>query len=114
MKRSRRAMLGKWWQIIASQDASGKSAAAYCRENGIGAASFFAWKRRLVGVWRRSREVKFIELKATGGGADAQRTAAIEVIVGRRRVLVRRGFDRELLAEVVGVLEQMEGIGGTA
>jgi hypothetical protein len=53
----------------------------------------------------------FVELTTRTDGADARRSGEIEVVVGRRRVLVRRGFDRELLAEVVGVLEEMEGMG---
>ena len=102
MKRSRRSTLEKWCRIIEAQEASGKFAAVYCREHRIGRASFYAWKRRLAGVRGRSPEVKFVELRTVGGGADG-----IEVVVGRRRVLVHSGFDCELLAEVVGVLEQM-------
>lgn len=100
MKRSRSAAEEKWRRIIEAQAASGKRAAVYCRERGIGEASFYAWKGRLR---RWPREVKFVELKTIGGG-----TGGMEVVVGGRRVVVRPGFDRNLLAEVIGVLEGME------
>jgi hypothetical protein len=102
MKRSRPAAEEKWRGIIAAQEASGKTAAGYCRKHRVGMASFYAWKRRLGRVQGQSAEVKFVELKTVGGGVDG-----IEVVVGRRHVLVRRGFDRALFAEVVGVLEEM-------
>lgn len=109
MKRSRRAAWEKWRRIIEAQEASGKTAAAYCREHQIGAASFYAWKRRLGRRGKRLPAMGFVELTTRTDSADTQRTGEIEVVVGRRRVLVRRGFERELLAEVVGVLERMEG-----
>ena len=114
MKRSGRAAREKWGQIIAAQDASGKAAAAYCREHQIGTASFYAWKRRLGRTGKRLPATGFVELTTRTERADAQGTGEIEVVVGRRRVLVRRGFDPHLLAEVVGLLEQMEGDTGEA
>lgn len=107
MKRSRPAARAKWGRIIEAQAGSGRTAAAYCRENGIGVASFYAWKRRLGRTGKRLPTMGFVELKARADSVDAGRTDGIEVVVGRRRVLVRRGFDRVLLAEVVGVLEEM-------
>ena len=92
------------------------SIAAYCRERGIGQASFFAWKRRL----RPGAPAKgFVEVKtaaeaqpAGGDGAEGKASAAegkasaIEVCLGGgRRLLVRPGFDRELLVAMIGILE---------
>jgi len=98
MKRSRRATREKWQRIIVAQEASGKTAAAYCRENGIGTASFYAWKRRLGRRGKRLPAMGFVELTTRTDRADAQRAGAIEVVVGRRRVLVRRGFDPHLVS----------------
>lgn len=111
MKRSRRATREKWQRLIEAQAGSGKTAAAWCRENGIGAASLYGWRRRLGRKRKRLPAMGFVELRARTDSTDAQSTGGIEVAVGRRRVLVRRGFDRELLAEVVGVLEELEGVG---
>ena len=58
-----------------AQEASGKQASVYCREQRIGKASFYAWKRRLAGVRARLREVKFVELKTVESGAIATRPA---------------------------------------
>ena len=78
---------------------------------GLSKASFFAWKRRLQIVLPAS---DFVEVHATAelgrGGGDADgvqgEVATIEVCCrGGRRVLLRRGFDRVLLIEAIGVLE---------
>ena len=111
MNESRRAAREKWRQIIKSQRGSGSSIAGYCRERGIGQASFFAWKRRL----RPGAQAKgFVEVKAAAeaqpaGGDGAEGAAlAIEVCLGGgRRLLVRPGFDRELLVAMIGILEGM-------
>jgi hypothetical protein len=105
----------KWHQIILSQRRSGQTVAAYCRQRGIGQASFFAWKRRLRSA---SGTTEFVEIKAAAEAmpdADAANETisttqggawAIEVCVrGGRRVRVRPGVNRELLIETIAVLE---------
>jgi hypothetical protein len=83
------------------QPGSGLSIAAYCREQRISQPSFFAWKRRL----NNGVDSGFVEVTA----ASPERSFAgdtIEICLrGDRRLLVRRGFDRELLSELVTVLE---------
>ena len=109
MNESHRAAREKWRQIIKSQRGSGLSIAAYCRERGIGQASFFAWKRRL----RPGAQAKgFVEVKtaaaaqpAGGDGAEGEALAIEVCLGGGRRLLVRPGFDRELLVAMIGVLE---------
>ena len=75
--------------------------AAFCRRNAIPASSFFAWKRRLSDVVVAPA---FVEAKIAARGPGA---GVIEVrLRGGRRVRVcRDGFDRDLLTEVVAVLE---------
>ena len=102
MSQTRRGAREKWRQIIEAQQASGQTVAAYCRGHGIGQASFFAWKRRLRAA---APATEFVEVKAVAGVKPVS-TDGIEVcLAGGRRLLVRPGFDRDLFAELIGVLE---------
>jgi transposase-like protein len=105
----------KWREIISRQQVGGLSIAAFCRDNAVPASSFFAWKRRLSqgraaqkgptpAAARPTPVGAFIEAKLLP--ARPHRVDAIEVrLRGGRRVLVRPGFDRPLLAQVLTVLE---------
>src|SRR5687767_3547021 len=122
----------KWREIIERQQASGLSIAAFCRDDGVPASSFFAWKRRLAasppGVSAAvptnapaavpapatvtaaapaSSFPGFVEATVPDiRSAAAAAAAAIQVrLRGGRRLLVGRGFDRDLLAEVVAFFE---------
>jgi transposase-like protein len=121
MSQARRANGDKGQQLIDDQRTSGDTVAAFCRDRQIGQASFFAWRRRL-----SSRQAspplrqaspplrqasppppRFVEVMPAVA-ADAADASAIEVrLRGGRRLLVRHGFDRELLVATIGVLERI-------
>jgi hypothetical protein len=106
MNKSQLPRADEWRQIIDGQRPSGLTVAAYCRDRGIKDSAFYAWKRRLRSPAKPNRLSKpaFIELKPSSPSA----TAAIEICLrGERRLLVRRGFDRDLLIEVVRALESV-------
>ena len=111
----------KWRELLVRQRGSGLSVAEFCRRHRVPASSFFAWKRRLPEM---CAPPAFVEAKIsdasrgagqTSGGGPAGgvewadrlgRAGKIEIRLRRgRRLLVSRGFDRDLLAEVVAVLE---------
>ena len=97
----------KWRDLIERQRASGLSVAGFCRRDGVAASSFFAWKRKL---GSSPATPAFVEATVAGTRpppTPAARSAGrIEVrLRGGRRVRVGRGFDRDLLAEVVVALE---------
>jgi transposase-like protein len=96
----------QWRQIIDAQRPSGLTVAAYCRDRGIKDSAFYAWKRRLRSPVKPSRLSKpaFVEVKPLKTSA----VEAIEVCLrGERRLLARRGFDRELLIELIRALESI-------
>jgi hypothetical protein len=93
----------KWRDLIERQRAGGLSVAAFCRDNGVAASSFFAWKRQLAAT---PAAPAFVEATVTGAPTTTRSAGRIEVrLRGGRRVRVGRGFDRGLLAEVVAALE---------
>ncbi len=49
----------KWLGLIAEQEQSGKTVAAFCRERGVPASQIFAWKRRV----REKASVGFVQLR---------------------------------------------------
>jgi len=80
--------------------------AAFCRRAEISQPSFYAWRRKL-----RS-EVTFAEVKVSpataskGGLNAAAETSGIELrLPGGRSVVVRTGFDRRTLLELLDFLE---------
>jgi hypothetical protein len=120
-----------WRQALADWSGSGLSKMAFCRERGLSPSAFHWWRGELArrDAARRSRssspssptaqETKagptFVAVRlAEGavGGAAVRFTAeggvegVVEVLLrGGRRVRVGSGFDGELLAQVVRVLE---------
>src|SRR5271170_6366050 len=89
----------KWEEIVQRQRASGLSVAAFCRREEIAAASFYYWKRRLT----NAGAPVFVEAKVVETPPPSN---VITIrLRGGRRLMVRPGVDRELLAEVVAVLE---------
>ena len=94
----------EWRQVIDGQRASGLTVGAYCRDRGIKDSAFYAWKRRLRSPAKlnRSSSPAFVEVRPPKTPA----VGGIEICLrGERRLLVRRGFDRDLLIDLVRTLE---------
>lgn len=102
MKASGSDTFQKWRELVLQQRSSGLSVAKFCARHGIAVPSLYAWRRRLAAT------PAFVEAKVAG--APGTRSAGvIEVrLCGGRRLLVRReNFDRELLLDVVAALESL-------
>ena len=100
----------RWRKLLEDQRVSGLPISAFCRERGIAAASLFAWRRRLTGGEQMFKPVKIAATPeparrgVSGGGGEG----AIELYLsGARRLIVRRGFDRQLLVDVIHALESL-------
>ena len=118
-KPTKESAAARWRKLIDQQRESGLPVSAYCRERGLSAASMFAWKRRLrpAGELPVRESFKPVKLVAETLRASAERSdGAIELRVcgGRcggqgpeRHVMVRRGFDRQLLLDLVQALESL-------
>ena len=99
----------KWRDRVDRQRSGGLSVAEFCHRHGLAQSSFFAWKRKLaVSSVTPVAPVApaFIEARVVGTGAAVARTDRIQIrLRGGRRLIAGRGFDRDLLAEVVAVVE---------
>jgi transposase-like protein len=94
-----------WRRLIHEQERSGASIKAFCRSKGVSQPSYFAWRK------------KFTQDKVTNARADfvavqvvpktVARSNSIEIVLDRgRRVRVEPGFNRQLLSDVLAVLEE--------
>jgi transposase-like protein len=106
----KRTISGEQWRtIISEQPASGLSIAAYCRQRRVPEASFYAWRRKLRDT------THFAEVRLAPEPAMA--SSAIELRLSNGRcVLVRAGFERQTLLELLATLEHGAGdaAGGAA
>jgi hypothetical protein len=93
----------KWRGVVAEQQQSGQSAAAFCRERGICAPQFYAWKKRL----NQAARDQFLAVRVAGGGEAAPAAGrTIEIrLGGGRSIVVEPGFDAAHLRAVLAVLE---------
>jgi hypothetical protein len=93
----------KWSGLIKEQ--SGQSVASFCRQRGVRASQFYAWKKR---ICERTGS-GFVEVRsgAEQAGVDFRRSGAIEVrLHGGRGLLVEPGFDPDHLQALLTVLER--------
>ena len=112
MRQRKAAAWARWRELVGEQCGSGQSVAGYCRERGLAASQFFAWKRRLreaeaspSGEMAKSA-ADFVEVRLSAPGAAAAGNRAIEVrLSGGRSILVEPGFDAHHLRALLAVLE---------
>ena len=106
MRKRGREAWAKWKGRVSEQGRSGQSVAAFCRERGLCASHFFAWKKRL----RQAATGQFVEVQVVGAGEREQPPAvfsrAIEIRLGGcRSVFVEPSFDAAHLRAVLAALE---------
>lgn len=88
----------KWRELIAEQERSGETVAAFCRERRMCAPHFFWWKRRL----REGDGPGFVEVKLAPA-------PELEVrLRGGRSLALRPGVDLAWVREVAAALEAGE------
>ena len=96
---TRVAQRAQWRQIIAEQQASGKTAAAFCRERGMPAWKFWYWRKALLADG--ATDGGFVQMQVS---AAREATAQVWVEVDRWRVCVAPGFDATTLRRAVEAL----------
>jgi transposase-like protein len=100
MTKRRREAWAKWRRLVAEQKRSGNSVAAFCRERGLCAPHFFAWKKRL-----SQAPQPFVAVQVVGAGEPVLRRAIEIRLEGGRVVMVEPGFDAVHLRAVLEALE---------
>lgn len=94
----------RWRRVFREWRASGQSVRGFCDQREIHESQFWWWKRRLSGEVESKAEPAFVPVTIIEPPTPA--SAAIDIrLVSGHRLRVRAGCDRQLLAEVVAVLE---------
>ena len=103
-KRNRNAWT-KWRRLISEQIRSGKSVAAFCREQKLRASHFYWWKKRL----RENTAARFVEVQVAEPPANLPGDSRIEVrLQNGRSLMVGREFDPEHVRGLLAVVEAAE------
>jgi hypothetical protein len=102
MTQRRKQAWRKWRKLISQQAKSGQSVAAFCRERGLCAPHFFAWKKRLTA----GESKKFVEMKVPRAMTQPAVVVGIEIrLKNDHRLLVPPGFDGHHLQALLAILE---------
>ena len=90
----------QWRQIIAEQQASEKTASAFCRERSIPAWKFWSWRKELLA--EEACDGGFVQMQVRA--AREIPPAQVWVEAGRWRVCVAPGFDATTLRRTIEAL----------
>jgi hypothetical protein len=89
----------QWRTLVEEQQASGLSVPAFCRRVGVAESSFYRWCQKL----RTPQRFAEVRLAAAEAARDA---GGIELhLPGQRYIVVRPGFDRQTLRDLLATLE---------
>lgn len=95
-----------WEDRLAQYDSSGKSIAAWCKEQTIRENQFHYWRKKLrTGQTEKAQPVKWLSLDLQLSKQANPVGDSITVYVGQATVAIRKGFDHHLLREIVQVLQ---------
>jgi len=108
MNEHRQQTLAKWRSLVAEQEQSGESVAAFCQTRELVQSQLIYWKRRLREVERAS----FVEVQLAQPGAEPRVKAralgspTIEVrLKNGRSLMVAASFDARHLRTLLAVVE---------
>ena len=97
--------LARWRGLVSEQEASGQSAASFCRDHGLRIWQFYEWKKRL----RPSEAAPFIAVEVASTEAVSTQPGPMSGVEIRHRrgwsVIVEPGFDASHLRRLLAVLE---------
>lgn len=105
---AKRRSRGAWGELIAAWEASGLSAAEFCRRHRLSARTFAWWRWRLRSRSSddRGTSPEFLPVRVVArAGEPASRIRDFDVLVGRVVLHVPGGFDEEALCRLLHVLE---------
>jgi len=108
MNERREQALAKWRVLVAEQEQSGQSVAAFCQNRELAQSQFTYWKRRL----REAAKAPFVEVQLAQLGVEprvqarALGSTSIEVrLRNGRSLMVAASFDARHLRALLAVVE---------
>jgi ATP-dependent helicase YprA (DUF1998 family) len=108
MNQDREQAQAKWRDLVAEQEQSGQSVAAFCRDRELAQTQLTYWKRRV----REAARAPFVEVQLAQPGAEprvqarALGSTTIEVrLKNGRSLMVGARFDARHLRALLAVME---------
>jgi len=92
-----------WEQRLAEHQVSGKSITAWCNDHSIKVHQFYYWRKKLrFSQADNNQPVKWLALGLDRVSLDPD---TIAVHIGQATIEVKKGFDQQLLREIMQVLQ---------
>jgi len=104
MNQRREQAWAKWRDLVAEQEQSGQSVAAFCRDRELAQSQLTYWKRRV----REAAKAPFVEVQLAEPGVQARAlgSTTIEVrLKNGRSLMVAARFDARHLRALLAVVE---------
>jgi hypothetical protein len=92
-----------WRRCLAEQRASGLSIRAYCQGRSLNEHSFYSWRRTIAQRDRQSAPA-FLPVAVVSTPGQSPHSPIDIGLADGRRIRVRSGCDRALLADVLAIL----------
>lgn len=94
-----------WRQLIREQEQGGISIKAFCQSRGVSQPAYFVWRKKLARGKQTNAPSAFVPVHVVPD--TPVQPGGIEIVLSRgRRVRVEPSFDRQLLSDVLSVLEE--------
>jgi transposase-like protein len=95
-----------WEDRLAQYEASGSSITAWCKEQAIRENQFYYWRKKLrAGQPEKTQSVQWLPLELQPTKQARLAADPISVHIGRTIIEIRKGFNQQLLREIVQVLQ---------
>jgi hypothetical protein len=97
-------------RLVAEHEASGLTLREFCSKHGLGLSTLSRYRKgRQLKAESSAADSRFIRVELSGGNAvGGQDGSNLIVLLSKaRRIEVKHGFDGDLLAQLVRVLEQV-------
>jgi hypothetical protein len=94
-----------WRRMVRGQPGSGLSVRGWCRKHRVREAGFYWWRRQLARRDTKRRPASFVRVRVAADEPDDGASRIEIVLAGGRRVHIHGRVDRQMLSEVLAVLE---------
>jgi len=95
----------QWEQRLAEYEGSGKTIKAWCQDQVIRENQFYYWRKRLQEDQEKIEPIKWLSLGLDNNKPVNLAPDTIAVHIGQVTVEVKKGFDQQLLREIVQSLQ---------